>query len=97
MVGAAALPAKAQTYQDTALSATAVTASTFGGGTLAARNGTGVITLSGTGTVTWSIHGTAPTGVSLSGTTISYAGAAGPARPPSWSTPQTPPATPRRS
>ena len=38
-VGAAALPASATTWQDTALSATAVQAATFGGGTLGATNG----------------------------------------------------------
>ncbi len=41
--GALALPAHAQTYQDTALSATAVTDETFGGRTPAATNGTHVI------------------------------------------------------
>jgi hypothetical protein len=76
-VGAAALPAQAQTWQDTALSATAVTASSFGGGTLSAvTNGAGTqIILSSTGTVTWALH-SAPSGVSLSGTTISYSGSA---------------------
>ena len=72
-MGAAALPASAQTYQDTALSATAVSAATFGGSNLAATNGDKVITLSGTN-VTWSLHGTPPTGVSLSGATISNTG-----------------------
>jgi len=77
VVGAAALPASAQTYQDTALSGSAVTASTFAGVVGAPTNNadTGVINLTGTG-VTWSLHGTPPTGVSLSGTTISYSGAA---------------------
>jgi hypothetical protein len=76
-VGAAALPASATTYQDTALSAGSVTVSTFGGAGLAAANSNGktTITLSGTG-VTWSLHGTPPAGVSLSGTTISYTGSA---------------------
>jgi hypothetical protein len=74
-VAAAALPASATTWQDTALSAGSVTDSTFGGAGLAANSGTHVITLSGTG-VTWSLHGTVPTGVSLSGTTISYSGSA---------------------
>ncbi len=70
-VGAAALPASATTWQDTALSATAVSASTFGGGTIGATNGTGVINLSSGSGVTWSLHGTVPTGVSLTtGTTI---------------------------
>jgi hypothetical protein len=75
-VGAAALPASATTWQDTGLSATAVSASTFGGAGLGAANGTKVITLSGTGGVTWSLHGTPPTGVTLSGATISYSGSA---------------------
>jgi len=75
-VGAAALPANATTWQDTALSASAVTADTFGGaGTLGVANGTNVINLFGSH-VTWSLHGTPPAGVSLSGTTISYKGAA---------------------
>ncbi len=76
--GAAALPAQAQTWQDTALSATAVTASSFAGGTLsAATNGAGTeINLSSTGRVTWALHGSPPSGVSLSGTTISYSGSA---------------------
>ena len=72
-MGAAALPAGAQTYQDTSLSATAVSPATFGGSGLTATNGTKVITLSGTN-VTWSLHGTLPTGVSLSGATISNTG-----------------------
>ena len=76
-VGAAALPASATTWQDTGLSATAVSASTFGGARLGAGNGTNVITLSGTG-VTWSLHGTVPSGVTLSGTTISYTGSPAP-------------------
>jgi len=72
-VGAAALPANAQTYQDTALSATAVSSATFGGSNLTATDGTKVITLAGTN-VTWSLHGTVPSGVSLSGATISNSG-----------------------
>jgi hypothetical protein len=75
VAGAAALPAKAQTWQDTALAGSAVHDATFGGAALAAANGDGVIKLSGTG-VTWSLHGTPPSGVSLAGTTISYSGAA---------------------
>jgi hypothetical protein len=75
-VGAAALPANAATWQDTALSAFPVHADTFGGAALKATNGSSVITLSGTGVTTWSLHGTPPTGVSLSGTTISYSGGA---------------------
>jgi hypothetical protein len=75
VVGAAALPANAATWQDTALFGYQVSADTFGGAGLAAANGTKVIKLSGTG-VTWSLHGTPPAGVSLSGTTISYSGGA---------------------
>jgi hypothetical protein len=67
---AISLPAKAQSWQDTALSATQVSDEAFDGGTLSAADGSGVINLSGTG-VTWSLHGTAPTGVSLAGSTIS--------------------------
>ena len=74
-VGAAALPANATTWQDTALSAGAVTADTFGGTGLGVASGTKVVDLFGSG-VTWSLHGTLPAGVSLSGTTISYSGAA---------------------
>ena len=73
--GAAAPPASAASWQDTALVAGAVQAQTFGGAGLAAADGTKVIKLSGTG-VTWSLHGTVTSGVSLSGTTISYTGAA---------------------
>jgi hypothetical protein len=72
-VGAAALPANAATWQDTALSAGQVTADTFGGASLGVANGTKVINLFGTG-VTWSLHGTVPFGVTLAGTTISYSG-----------------------
>jgi hypothetical protein len=72
-VGAAALPASAQNWQDTALIATAVSPATFGGSNLHAGNGTKVIDLSGTN-VTWSLHGTVPSGVSLSGATISNTG-----------------------
>jgi hypothetical protein len=74
-VGAAALPANAQTWQDTALIGGTVTPATFGGANLAAANNTETktITLSGTG-VTWSLHGTVTSGVTLSGTTIAYTG-----------------------
>jgi len=72
-VGAAALPASAQTYQDTSLTATAVSPATFGGSGLTATDGTNVINLAGTN-VTWSLHGTVPSGVSLSGATISNSG-----------------------
>jgi hypothetical protein len=75
VVSAAALPASAQTWQDTALISGAVSPATFAGVGLGATNGTGVIKLSGTG-VTWSLHGTVPGGVSLSGATISYSGIA---------------------
>ena len=74
--GAAALPARAQTtWQDTGLTATQVAPGVFAGLDLGATNGTGVINLTGSG-VTWSLHGTPPTGVSLSGTTITYSGPA---------------------
>jgi hypothetical protein len=77
-VGAAALPASAQTYQDTSLSGTQVQDSTFGGTGLGVQSSTnssdhGVLTLEGSG-VTWSLHGTVTSGVTLSGATISYAG-----------------------
>jgi hypothetical protein len=75
VAGAAALPANAKSWQDTALAAGQVQVATFAGAGLAAANGNGVIKLSGTG-VTWSLHGTVPSGVTLSGTTISYSGAA---------------------
>ena len=74
-IGVVTFPARAQTWQDTALVAGSVSASTFGGTGLGATDGTKVIKLSGTG-VTWSLHGTVPAGVSLSGTTISYSGSA---------------------
>ena len=74
-VGAAALPAHAATWQDTALSASSVTAGTFGGTGLGVANGTKVIDLVGSH-VTWSTHSTLPAGVTLSGTTISYSGTA---------------------
>jgi len=67
-VGATALPAQATTWTDTALSAGAVTADTFGGSALTAANGTATdITLSGTGVSAWSIEN-APPGISVSGT-----------------------------
>jgi hypothetical protein len=71
-VGAIALPASAQTWQDSGLFAHQVQNEPFGGASLGASNGSGVIKLAGSG-VGWSLHG-APTGVSLSGTTISYSG-----------------------
>jgi hypothetical protein len=73
-VGATALPAHATTWSDTGLSASAVTPDTFGGSGFGVSDGTGVTDLSGSG-VTWSLH-SAPAGVSLSGTTLSYSGAA---------------------
>ena len=73
VVGAAALPASAQTYQDTALIGNSVSDATFGGSEIAAADGNGVIKLYGSG-VTWSLHGTVPAGVSVSGSTISYSG-----------------------
>jgi hypothetical protein len=76
VVGAAALPASAQTYQtyqDTALIGGSVSDGTFAGSGIGASDGNGVIDLSGSG-VTWSLHGTVPAGVSLSGSTISYSG-----------------------
>jgi len=81
-VGATTLPAHAATWQDTGLSAGAVTSAPFGGTGLGAGSGNlagnGVITLSGTG-VTWLLHAPPP-GVTLatvSGiTTISYSGTA---------------------
>ena len=72
-MGAAALPASAQNWQDTALIATAVSPATFDGSGLTATNGDKVIKLSGTN-VTWSLHGTVPSTVSLSGGTISNTG-----------------------
>ena len=72
-VGAAALPASAQTYQDSALIAGPVSDATFGGSGIAAANGNAVIDLIGSG-VTWSLHGTVPAGVTLSGSTISFSG-----------------------
>ena len=72
-MGAAALPAAAQTWQDTALIGGAVSPATFGGANLHAANGTKVIDLTGTN-VTWSLHGTVPSGVSLSGATIGNTG-----------------------
>jgi hypothetical protein len=74
-VGATALPAHAATWHDTGLTAGQVTPETFGGSDLMAADGTDTdITLSGTGVASWSLHGTPPTGVTLSGTTISYSG-----------------------
>jgi hypothetical protein len=77
---AISLPARAaQAWQDTALSATAVTDETFGGSNLKVGGGDGVIDLSGTG-VTWSLASNF-NGVSVSGTTsgsatMSYSGSA---------------------
>jgi hypothetical protein len=74
-VGAVALPANAATWQDTGVFGSGVTASTFGGTGLGVANGTGVIDLVGAH-VTWSLHGTPTAGVTESGSTISYSGAA---------------------
>jgi hypothetical protein len=73
VVGAAALPASAQTYQDTALIGSPVSDSTFGGSGIGAADDNGVIKLLGSG-VTWSLHGYVPVGVTLSGNTISFNG-----------------------
>jgi hypothetical protein len=64
--GVAAFPANATSYQDTSLSASAVTVSTFSeGSSLSVSNPTDTtIGLSGTN-VTWSLHGTVPAGVAL--------------------------------
>ena len=64
--GVAAFPANATSYQDTSLSASAVTVSTFTeGSSLSVTNPTDTtIGLSGDD-VTWSLHGTVPAGVSL--------------------------------
>jgi hypothetical protein len=72
--GALALPAHAQTYQDTALSATAVTDEAWGGSSApAASDGTNDILLTPTN-VTWALHGTPPSGVAVTGSTITYTG-----------------------
>jgi hypothetical protein len=71
--GALALPAHAQSYQDTSLSATAVVDDTWSGGTLVVTSAAGVITLAETG-VTWTSHTTLPTGVTLTSGTLSYMG-----------------------
>ena len=78
VVGAAALPASAQTnsaqtYQDTALIGSAVNSAPFGGSGIGAEDDNGVIKLTGSG-VTWSLHGYVPVGVTLSGNTISFNG-----------------------
>jgi hypothetical protein len=71
VVGAAALPASAQTYQDTALFGSSVTDATFAGSGVGAADDNGVIQLTGSG-VTWSLHGAAPAGVYVSGATVRY-------------------------
>lgn len=71
--GASALPAQAQTWQDTALSAGQVQDATFGGVASAPADGKGVIDLSGTA-VTWSLHGVPPLGVTLANGVITYSG-----------------------
>ena len=72
-MGAAALPASAQNWQDTALISSAFSSGTFGGSGLHAGNGTNVINLTPTN-VAWSLHGTVPSGVTLTGATISNSG-----------------------
>jgi len=72
--GALALPAHAQSYQDTALSATAVTDDMWGGGTLGVMSSGSDLVLTGTG-VTWTSHNTLPSGVTLASGTLSYVGA----------------------
>jgi hypothetical protein len=72
-VGATALPASAQTYQDSALIGSSVSDATFGGSGIGAVDGNDVIKLTGSG-VTWSLHGTVPVGVTVSGNTISFSG-----------------------
>ena len=79
-VGATALPAHATTWQDTGLSAGPVTTQAFLGSGLGAGTGNDGndhdnIDLYGTGGVTWSLPLGTPA-LTLSGTTISYAGPA---------------------
>jgi hypothetical protein len=71
--GTLTLPAHAQSYQDTALSATPITDETYGGSGIGVNSGEGDLTLSGSG-VSWSLYGTVPNGLILTGTTISYTG-----------------------
>jgi hypothetical protein len=71
--GLAAFPANAQSYQDTAVSASAVTDEALGVSALGAANGTGTIVLTGTGVSSWSLE-SAPGGVAISGSTISCTG-----------------------
>jgi hypothetical protein len=71
--GVTAFPANATSYQDTALSASAVTDETYGGSALAATNGDDQIDLSGTGVSGWSLE-SAPSGVSITGAVIQCAG-----------------------
>jgi hypothetical protein len=71
--GVAAFPANATSYQDTAVSAGAVTDETYGGSALAATNGDDQIVLSGTGVSSWSLD-SGPTGVSITGSVIQCAG-----------------------
>ena len=76
-LGATVLPASAQTFTDTALSASQFHSGTFGGGTLSAftsANAPHTVGLTASGPVNWALHGSVPNGVSLSGTTISYSG-----------------------
>ena len=73
VVGAAALPASAQTYQDSALVGGPVSVLPFASNGIGAEDGNNVIKLTGSG-VTWSLHGKVPAGVSLSGNTIRFNG-----------------------
>src|SRR5579862_4185432 len=72
-LGAAAFPANAASYQDTALSASSVTDETLGVSGLAVTNGDTQILLSGTGVSSWSLD-SAPSGVSITGSAIQCAG-----------------------
>jgi hypothetical protein len=71
--GLAAFPANATSYTDTAVSASAVTDEPLLVSGLGASNGTGTVLLTGTGVSSWSL-GSAPSGVSVSGSTISCSG-----------------------
>jgi hypothetical protein len=85
--GVLSLPAHAQSYSDTALSAGAVSPGTFAGTDLKAANDSNlkVIDLSGSGVTAWSVN-SAPGGVSPSSTTdgaatLSYTGSSSTASP----------------
>ena len=75
--GALALPAHAQSYQDTALSGTAVSDESFTGGTLGVASDGGVLALTATGgtsSVTWSLHNVPNDDITITGSTIGYSG-----------------------